>query len=129
MQLLEPIDLFMGWRSPLNIIVLDFSRPNEYSIGSEEIGNAYTSQIRASSPGRWESPGVPPFTWKHVPNCVQKLHHQQGRHFMKWRGICGDKKTQLLVLRGTMHVQRYVDEVLWPVALHSYNIHEYPFFK
>ena len=36
---------------------------------------------------------------------------------MVWGGICGDQKTDLLIIDGNLTARRYIDQVLRPVVL------------
>lgn len=52
-----------------------------------------------------------------APNCVREVHPFGGGGVMVWGGICGQIKTQLVILRGNLTGQRYIDEVLRPVVV------------
>ena len=52
-----------------------------------------------------------------APICIREVHPFGGGGIMVWGGICGQTTTQLIVLRGNMTAQRYIDVVLRPVVV------------
>ncbi|XP_071085121.1 uncharacterized protein [Haliotis cracherodii] len=53
--------------------------------------------------------------------CVQETEPYGGGSVMVWGGICGNTKTDLIIIVGNLTARRYIDEVLQPHAL--------PFFQ
>lgn len=49
--------------------------------------------------------------------CIQESEPYGGGSVMVWGGICGDQKTDLVVVNGNLTGQRYIDQVLRPVVL------------
>lgn len=49
--------------------------------------------------------------------CVQQVHPFGGGSVMVWGGICGEQKTDLVILHQTLTAQRYRDQVLQPVVI------------
>ena len=49
--------------------------------------------------------------------CVQEVEAFGGGSVMVWGGICGDRKTDLLVIEGNLTARRYIDVVLRPIVL------------
>ena len=49
--------------------------------------------------------------------CVTEVEPYGGGSFMVWGGICGDSKTDLVIIRGNLTARRYIDEVLQPVVI------------
>ena len=52
-----------------------------------------------------------------APNCIQDVHPYGGGGVMVWGGICGQRTTRLIILRGNLTGQRYRGEVLRPVVV------------
>ena len=52
-----------------------------------------------------------------APNCIQQVRPFGGGGLMVWGGICGDVKTRLVVIRGNLNAQRYIDDILRPVVV------------
>jgi hypothetical protein len=52
-----------------------------------------------------------------APQCIQEVHPYGGGGMMVWGGICGDQKTRLATIQGTLTAQRYTEQVLQPVVL------------
>ena len=52
-----------------------------------------------------------------APNCIQDVHPFGGGGVMVWGGICGQRTTRLIIIRGNLTGQRYRDEVLRPVVV------------
>ena len=49
--------------------------------------------------------------------CLQQVVPFGGGDVMVWGGICGDQKTEVVVIRQTLTAQRYRDQVLHPVVI------------
>lgn len=52
-----------------------------------------------------------------APACIQEVVPYGGGSVMVWGGICGDQRTDLVVVRQTLTAQRYRDQVLQPVVI------------
>ena len=49
--------------------------------------------------------------------CVLQRDPFGGGSVMVWGGICGGRKTHLLILNGILNLQRYINEVLTPEVI------------
>ena len=52
-----------------------------------------------------------------APNCLSQRDRFGGGSVMVWGGIMGGRKTELIVIRGNLNAQRYIDVVLRPVVV------------
>ena len=48
---------------------------------------------------------------------VLSCHAYNGGSVIVWAGVTADRRTDLVVIRGTLNSQRYIDEVLLPHVL------------
>ncbi|XP_048251450.1 uncharacterized protein LOC125379242 [Haliotis rufescens] len=61
--------------------------------------------------------------------CVQEVEPYGGGSVMVRGGICGDQKTDLVIIDGNLTARRYMDEVLLPVKLPFLQRHPWTLFQ
>ena len=54
---------------------------------------------------------------RYMDYCIIQRDHFGGGSVMVWGGICGGRKTRLLVFDGNLNTQRYINEVLVPEVI------------
>lgn len=114
MHVSGPIYLLVGWHLPLKLIVIDLvgqtARCSQRRDWQCKLFPDESQYYLFHTDGRV---GIYHRIQERQPsNHVQLVHRQGGGYLIVRGGICGDRNTELFVLRGIINVQHYVYEVL-----------------